>query len=96
MNISYHPKAKAELNDAIDYYEQIEEWLGFRFFSEIEEALSRIEDFPNSYPFVEEAARKCNVRRFPYAIIFSVLEDDLYVHAIAHQNMRPGYWKDRE
>jgi len=32
MSFSFHPEAEEELNDAIDYYETIEQGLGMGFF----------------------------------------------------------------
>jgi toxin ParE1/3/4 len=33
--------------------------------------------------------------RFPYSVIYSLLEDDVLVVAVAHHRRRPFYWRDR-
>ena len=40
--------------------------------------------------------RKLNFHRFPYAIVYSVQADALYVKAVMHLRRRPFYWKDRD
>jgi hypothetical protein len=35
------------------------------------------------------------VRRFPYVVVFVMLDDDIRVVAVAHAKRRPAYWKGR-
>ena len=39
--------------------------------------------------------RKLNFHRFPYAIVYSVRPDALYIKAVMHLHRRPFYWKGR-
>ena len=39
--------------------------------------------------------RKLNFHRFPYAIVYSVGTDMLYIAAVMHLHRRPFYWKGR-
>lgn len=40
--------------------------------------------------------RKVRVDRFPYSIIFRLLDKDtVQVLAVAHGSREPGYWKNR-
>jgi hypothetical protein len=39
--------------------------------------------------------RKLNFHRFPYALVYSVRSDTLYVKAVMHLHRRPFYWQDR-
>jgi hypothetical protein len=39
--------------------------------------------------------RKLNVHRFPYAIVYSVQGDDLYIKAVMHLHFRPFSWQNR-
>ena len=38
---------------------------------------------------------ECPVKRFPFRIVFRVVENRILVVAVAHAKRRPGYWKDR-
>jgi hypothetical protein len=41
--------------------------------------------------------RRRNLDRFPYAIIYHPLPDDvLEVVAVIHQMRKPGYWEERK
>ncbi len=39
--------------------------------------------------------RKLNFHRFPYAIVYSVRDDVLYIKAVMHLYRRPFYWQHR-
>jgi len=39
--------------------------------------------------------RKLNFHRFPYAIVYSLRGDTLFIKAVMHLHRRPFYWKDR-
>jgi hypothetical protein len=52
MNILFHPDAELEFNEAIDYYENVENGLGLDFSIEIANAIGRIADFPKAWPIV--------------------------------------------
>ncbi len=40
-------------------------------------------------------ARKVQVKKFPYTVIFVEEGDPIWVVAFAHHRRRPGYWRDR-
>lgn len=37
--------------------------------------------------------RKLNFQRFPYAVVYSVQVDVIYIKAVMHLHRRPGYWR---
>ncbi len=59
-----HSEAREELDSAIAYYEEQKAGLGLDFLSEVEEALSKIQQNPNLgelYKFLDYAATSFNV-----------------------------------
>jgi plasmid stabilization system protein ParE len=49
---------------------------------------------PTSFPEVEPGVRRRFVfHRFPYAVLFRVLDDEVQVVAVMHLHRRPGYWR---
>jgi len=40
-------------------------------------------------------ARAVRVRDFPFAVIYKIGADELFVVAIAHDKRRPGSWRSR-
>lgn len=95
-SIAFHPEAKAELNYAAIYYESRRPGLGGEFLMEVERALERILEFPDSgSEFRRTGYRRLIVRRFPYLIVYGVQPDLIRVVAVAHGKRRPGYWRAR-
>jgi plasmid stabilization system protein ParE len=91
-----HPAALRELNEAADYYDAEGPGLGTAFIDELERALGQIRAFPQACPPVAGPVRRKIVVAFPYAVIYSVLDDTVTVLAVAHQHRRPFYWRDRQ
>jgi hypothetical protein len=42
MIFSFHPAARAELNQAVDYYEECEPGLGYQFLEEVYATIARV------------------------------------------------------
>ena len=69
MKVTFLKIAEAELGDAFEYYESVLGGLGFRFLSEVELSITRIQQFPFSYEEIGKYSRRCLVQKFPYGII---------------------------
>lgn len=96
MSFSFHPEAEIELNEAIDYYENIEPGLGYDFALEVHSAVKRSIAFPKAWPEMEGEVRRSLVQRFPYGILYSVEQDGIFVLAVMNLHRKPGYWKSRK
>lgn len=95
MKYAFHPEAKAEFFAAIDYYEDHEPGLGSDFALEVHSTIENILSFPNAWPILGDGIRRCQIRRFPYGIIYSQDEIIIFILAVMHLHRHPGYWKDR-
>lgn len=95
MNVTYHPEAEAELRDAASYYEEQVPQLGERFLDAANLAVESIVSSPRLWRVVESDIRLCLMQRFPYAIYFRVLPDQIRILAWKHHSRDPGYWKTR-
>jgi hypothetical protein len=69
--------------------------LGSEFLVEIEQAIQRILDAPDAWERIVKNVHLCQVRRFPYGIVYFVKDDIVHVVAVMHLHRRPGYWKNR-
>lgn len=87
--------AKEELFDAIRYYNNQREWLGFEFALEVKETFLRICRFPEAWSKISERTRRCLLKRFPYAILYRFKEDRILVVAIMHMSRDPKKWQER-
>jgi len=95
MTYRFHPDAELELNFAIDYYEECQERLGLEFAQEVYATIHRIIDFPNAWQPITSKTRRCLTNRFPFGVIYQILDNELIIIAIMHQNQKPFYWKNR-
>jgi len=95
MRIRFLETAQIELDEAIEYYNYETPWLGEAFLAEVLNALDRIGKFPEAWHPISRRTRRCQIRRFPYGIVYQIRKDEILVVAIANLHRKPGYWKDR-
>lgn len=98
--VRFDPGAANELSDALAWYAEHGPELPFRLLEEIDTALEQIVQHPQRFtalrePSVEPPLRRALLRRFPYAVVFCLLRDEIRVIAVAHARRRPLYWVDR-
>jgi plasmid stabilization system protein ParE len=95
MRVVSHPEADAELEAAALWYKERQPGLGENFLDEFERTLRRILNKPERWRKIQGENRKLNFHRFPYAIVYSVRADTLYIKAVMHLHRRPFYWSRR-
>lgn len=94
-SIIFDPEAKDEFLDAVQYYEDCQEGLGYRFRLAIESATQKIAEEPFIYRVLQAPFRRHLVAKFQYSIIYSIEPDHIRIIAVAHTKRKPGYWIDR-
>jgi plasmid stabilization system protein ParE len=93
--VRYHEAAEVELLNEVGYLELRRKGLGRRFLSEVERALGLIAQFPQSAEEIRPGIRKRVLRKFRYALTYSLEKEEILILAVAHTSRRPGYWFDR-
>lgn len=88
--IEIHLDADKEMKAAAAYYEEHVEGLGDEFLDEIEQGLERIEQFPLLWPVYEGEFRRYLVKRFPYALVYRIESERIFIIAVAHNRRKPG------
>jgi plasmid stabilization system protein ParE len=96
MRVVSHPEADQELEAAALWYEQRQPGLGEDFLDEFERTLRRIVAEPERWRAIRGDNRKLNFHRFPYAIVYTLRPDAIYIKAVMHLHRRPFYWRDRQ
>ena len=73
------PAAQAELDGAVDWYEECVEGLGMKFLLLVDQALQEIQASPTTFPRWEHDARfrKFVMQRFPYIVFYRELADQM-------------------
>lgn len=95
-SISFHEMAESELNEAIDYYESKVDGLGRAFLFEVERVSKFIQQNPESAPIILKVVRRKILSRFPYSIMYSIVNGSIRILAIANHKRRPFYWQGRK
>jgi len=95
MRYAFHPEALAEFEASADFYSERQPGLELRFIDAVQSAIRRICDSPERWRIFEGDIRRTLVHVFPYAVLYSVEPDSIYIIAIMHCNRKPEYWKTR-
>lgn len=91
-----HSAARAELDEAMAFYESRASGLGIDLQSKVEAAVAKIQESPEMWPPHKRSGfRKYFVERFPFMVFYMELVDCIWVAAIAHGSRRPDYWRRR-
>jgi plasmid stabilization system protein ParE len=93
--VSIHPEAEAEYEDALAWYYERSPRAAERFQAAFDEAVEAIRAHPGRYPELDEAHRLVLVGRYPYSLIYRLDGDAARVIAVAHAKRLPRYWSDR-
>jgi toxin ParE1/3/4 len=96
-----HNLAKSEIREAADWYGHQRPDLDRQFLAEVREALEAIEADFQRFAKLETIGPRTTFRRalldtFPYFVVFRVLENEVFVYAVAHTSRRPNYWRHRK
>lgn len=99
MKLRILSEAEEEAHASAIWYDEQLVGLGDDFLDELSAALQKIEENPNRFPRLETAKskqiRRCCLARFPYLIIFEILDAEIVVLAVAHSQRRPNHWRKR-
>ena len=95
MRVSFHPRARDEVEEVQAWYEDRSLLAAAGFLHELSVAVRRIGAAPRRYQVAEHGTRRILLERFPFSIHYRVNEDEIVVVAVAHQKRRPEYWSSR-
>jgi toxin ParE1/3/4 len=82
--------------EAARFYEDRAPGLGRDFFDEVVAVMRAVVETPEAGTTQDPPYRRMLCRRFPFAVVYRQVGDELRILAVAHQRRRPGYWKKRE
>ena len=93
--VRYLRIAESELLDAAEYYDAQAAGLGRRLVEDVETTVARIIEQPTLGQVVQGNLRQRLLIHFPYRLIYSYLNNEITVLAVAHFKRLPSYWIKR-
>lgn len=88
-------QAQVDAEEAAAWYEEQRAGLGIEFVLELDAAIERAAESPESYAQQYRAARRVLLRRFPYAVYFVHEPGQIEVFAVLHQHRAPSLLRSR-
>ena len=88
--------ARRELARAAVWYDRKEQGVGDRLLEEVGAALRDIRAHPNAHPPIDTHYRRKLLTLFPYAIVYRIDGDVIWIIAFSHTSRRPTYWRRRD
>lgn len=95
MRYEFHPDALAEYEKAAKYYAGCQKGLELQFITAVEYTIQQIIEAPERWRILGEDIRRCLVRVFPYAVLYSIEKDYVLIIAVMHCHREPDYWQNR-
>lgn len=89
-------RARLEIREVYDWYEQQRPGLGVEFEQALEAIFKNLTEFPQAHPIVSGSTRRIVMRRFPYMVFYRLRRDGVMsITACIHSRRDPGYWQSR-
>jgi toxin ParE2 len=95
MKIRFLTVAEAEQNEAAEHYESQRVGLGLEFVQELHRTVGRIVEYPSAWSPSSRNTRACQMKRFPYSIIYRIYSEEIVVVALQHHSRDPRRWEER-
>ncbi len=91
--LDVRPRAAADLEEAVIWYESQRTGLGLEFLEEAESLALRIAETPRQFPVVYRDARRALMRRFPFAIYFRLIGERALIVAVMDLRRKASRWR---
>ena len=87
--IIIRPEAEHDLKEAYSWYQEKRKGLGEEFLLNIEAGINFISRNPYIHAAEYKEARKHLIKRFPYKIIYFILNESIIILAVVHGKRKP-------
>jgi plasmid stabilization system protein ParE len=90
VTLRYTQRAKNDVEFAFEWYEKQRRGLGFEFLDCIEIAIKTILAYPEMHQLCYSNFRRCVIRRFPFSIFYTIIEDkEIIIHSVFDNRQDP-------
>ena len=91
----FRPQAESEILEAHNWYEDRRVGLGKAFAAAVDLTIAGILEHPLAYARIYGETRRAIMQRFPYAVYFRVLPEEVVVLAVTHGRRHARHWQTR-
>lgn len=91
----FHPEARQDFVEAIDWYAERSPNAAHAFQEAVKSAGLEISKAPEMWPTYLLGTRRYLLKRFPFALVYRLTDEQIQLIAVAHGSRRPDYWADR-
>ena len=84
-------EAIVDIQDAFEWYEAQKEGLGYEFIEELENGFQNICKNPQYYLSINSILRRLRIKRFPYLIIYEILNESVIVISVMHGSKKSKF-----
>lgn len=95
LPIVFRRLARAEFDDAADWYEQRRAGLGAAFTVAVQQVLDQMSAQPGFYPQVFQDVREALVSGYPYCVYYREEPGQVVVLSVFHTSRDPSIWQGR-
>lgn len=89
------PAMAADIRRAYAWYEREREGLGEEFLTEVRAAIHAVLTAPTAYQILHRDTRRALVRRFPYGLLYRMIDDVVVFVGCFHTSRSPEAWARR-
>ncbi|MDB4290003.1 type II toxin-antitoxin system RelE/ParE family toxin [Flavobacteriaceae bacterium] len=94
-NFYTRPLAQQDIQEVIDYYDELSPKLADSFLAELEQCYNKIKQAPEGYQKRLGNIRAAFLKKFPFGVYYKIYGEKIVVIAILHTSRNPSIWKKR-
>lgn len=95
MEVIYASGVLEEVSESANDYGEEVEGLGKTFLDKVQSAVEEVKSNPLMYRIIQGDYRRHLLSRFPFAVIYRIENQKIYVLAVMYLKRSPNYWKSR-
>jgi toxin ParE1/3/4 len=94
--VRFHPEAEGEAGEQEAWYRERSEVAAQGFLLELDAAVRAVAESPERWPVQPRGERRYVFPRYPFALLYRIRGEEVFITAVAHHSRRPGYWRHRK
>ena len=89
LTVWFTDEAKADALQAVTWYDEQKDKLGSVFIQQLSGTIETIQTQPTAFKKIYQNCRQATIKKFPYIVIYKILDKSIIVYAIFHTSLNP-------